>query len=614
MQLRHPAGRCNPFPLALALPFLALIGCAPGSPSTAANGTMHIFGNIHGGQQPVSGSSMQLYNTSLAAGSGAALPMLRLPVRSDAQGGFDITSDYNCANSEDQVLLVAQGGNPGMAAGTDNAALTMVAAIGRCGDLTAASQINISEITTVAAAWALSPFFHSATNVLTSPTNKAGLRNAYLNAHLLSDLTTGGLMPSSSSLTFEGSKMLALANSLASCINSAGGSACAPLFTAATIPGGTAPTDTFTAALNIVQHPGNQVAAVYNAGSAAGPFGGALTRAPTDWTMSISITGGGLDSPDALAIDQSGNVWVANYAGTLSAFSPQGTALTSTGYGSGVLSRVSALTIDPENNVWATIGDQPRHGSTSGSIAKFSGAMSGSPGQFLGSFYDNALDYPSSLASDSNGNILVANYTNSLASIYSSQGTLSASGLGAGYLSFPLGIAVDASHGFWLANYGDGTITHLDANGRLLARPQCCDGASAIALDSRGNAWVADYYAGSVSEVSASGTLVQPAFTGGGIEEPGSIAIDGAQDVWIANYYAGSISHLAGNRAGVIPGTALSPAASLGADAHLVNAAALAIDSSGDLWIADGGRNLIVEFLGQAAPTKTPLGPVPSAP
>ena len=597
-----------------ALALLVLSGCGTGVGATHVEGALHVTGSIHGGQQPVSGASLQLYNTSLSTGPGTAQPMLRQPVLSDANGSFDITGDYTCAHADDQMLLVAQGGNPGLAAGTDNAALLMVTAAGSCGDLSANTILDVTEITTAAAAWTLAPFLGSATTVLASPGNGAGLQNGYLNARLLADPATGGLATLPPGLTVESGKILALANSLASCVNSAGGSGCSALFMAATPANGTAPADTFTAALNIVKHPGNQVAAVYAAASAAGPFATPLTKAPNDWTMSLSVTGGGMNEPTALALDASGNVWVASYAGVLSAFSAQGAPLGAAGYGVGTLSQSLGLTIDPGNNIWVTIENQPLHAGNNGSIAKFSGALSAQAGQLLGLYYDDSMDYPSALAADTNGDIFISNYSNSLAEIYSTQGAPLATGLGAGYTSFPLAIAADTTHGFWLANSGDGTVTHLAQNGSVLAHSQCCDGADAIALDAAGNAWVANYYGNSVSQVSAAGVSSTAAFSGGGVDSPAGIAVDGAQDIWTANYHDGTISHLAGNRAGVTAGTSLSPTTGLGRDAQVWLAAGLAVDGSGDVWVVDGGRNVIVEFLGLASPTKTPLGPAPSAP
>ena len=83
-----------------------------------------------------------------------------------------------------------------------------------------------------------------------SPTNAAGLRSAFLDAGLLADTTTGNPAVSANGLTIETGKLLALADAMASCINSPGGGPCAPLFTAAQPSGGSLPSDTVTAALD----------------------------------------------------------------------------------------------------------------------------------------------------------------------------------------------------------------------------------------------------------------------------------------------------------------------------------------------------------------------------
>ena len=192
----------------LVLAQTALIGCGAGVPATRMTQAIHFSGSIHGGQQPVSGASLQLYNTSLSTGMGTATPMLRAPVTSDSQGFFDLSGDYTCVHASDQVLLVAQGGKPGLAAGTNNAAVTLVTASERCGDLSASTFISVNEITTVAAAWTLEPFLSSATGVTASPTNAAGLQNAFLNAHLLADPASGTLATLPANVTVEGGKSL----------------------------------------------------------------------------------------------------------------------------------------------------------------------------------------------------------------------------------------------------------------------------------------------------------------------------------------------------------------------------------------------------------------------
>ena len=585
-------------------------------------GDMQIRGNVFGGQQPVAHATVQLYAAGRTGNASAASSELLQPVSSDDNGNFSLTGTYACQSTEDQVYLVASGGNPGLSAGTNNAALVLMNALGRCGDLLTTQFVSLNELTTVAAVWAVAPFMKSATLVGATSTNAAGLRNAFLNAHLLADPNKGLLAALPANLSIETGKLYALANALAACVNSNGAivtgsspSTCGTLFTAATPPGGTAPTNTLSAALNIVKNPGNNVALVFNTISAQAPFPNLLTRAPSDWTMSLTVTGGNVNAPTSLAVDADGNVWVASFYGLLSAFSPQGTPLTSSGYGMGTLSESYGLVVDHSNDVWVTIEEQPRHSPTYGSVAKFAGASTSMMGTLLGTYFDTSIDYPYALSADTNGNILVDNYANSSATVISANGVVVRGGLALNNAAAPTGIAADQAHGVWLANSADNTITHVAADGTLLARPACCNGANGLALDALGNAWATNYFGKSVSEVSAAGvTTLTTASGAGGVQNPSGIVIDGAQDVWVANYRGTSFSHIAGNGGAVPAGTALSPATGLGQDAALVLPYGIALDPTGNVWISNFSNNDLVMFFGLAAPTRTPVLPAPSIP
>jgi streptogramin lyase len=82
--------------------------------------------------------------------------------------------------------------------------------------------------------------------------------------------------------------------------------------------------------------------------------------------------------------------------------------------------------------------------------------------------------------------------------------------------------------------------------------------------------------------------------------------------VWIANFQGGSVSELAGAGANA-PGSALSSAKGFTASA-LIQPFAVAIDPSGNLWVTNFGSDSVTEFIGVAAPVKTPLIGVPSSP
>jgi len=626
-----------------------LTGCGIGTAATSTAGTMAIQGMVHGGQQPVSNSSIQLYSVGSGGNGSAAIAMLRGgTVTSDEQGNFSITGDYTCGESNtklgtatgsNQVYIVATGGNPGLAHGTYNAALVLMAALGDCSKLSSGTFIEINEVTTVAAAWALAPFMTSYSNVGARSTNATGIQNAFLDAALLADTSTGTAASLPANLSIETDKLYALADAIASCVNSDGTTGCGPLFTAATPTGGTKPADTLTAALNIVKNPGQNVVLVYEAIGDFPPFSTGLKKAPNDWTMSLTITGVGLVSPESLAIDQQSNVWVPGYGGPLIAFGPQGAPLSPVGYGAGDIAQVFAVAVDTQGDIWVT---NFNGGGGQGSVTEFYGTDATPPnttGSISGA-YDNAIYYPDALSADMNGNIFIANHDSSSATEYSSSGSLVYGGIGTGLglNAKPLALAVDSNDGIWLSG-DDTTIAHISAPtslypyGQLISEPVCCYESYGLATDVDGTVWVADYHGGPqndgafaeiVSDAQGN-TTVPISSTAGGINHPAFVAVDAGQNVWISNFRGASISEIAGNHTNVAGGTALSPTTGtygiggFGLDAALLDPIGIAPDRSGNVWVCNEGtdaegNSTLVMFFGLATPTATPVQPVPVAP
>jgi len=585
--------------------------------------TFRLAGHVHGGQQPVAQSTIQLYAAGRGGNGTGATALLTHPVITDANGGFNITGDYACASGNDQVYIVSLGGNPGLSAGTNNSALVMVAALGSCSTLTSSTEVTVNEVTTVAAAWALAQFMSASsgasyTTVAASKSNYAvGLSNAFLDAQLLVDTATGGPATLPANLSVETGKVNALANALASCVNSDGGAACLPLFTAGTPLGGTAPNDTLSAALNIVRNPGSNIAEVYNLATPAAPFSNSLNSVPNDWTMSLTVTGGGLANPTALDVDAQGNVWVADYPGGLSAFSPQGLPLSSSGYGSGTLNSSSGLTIDTAGNIWVLNEQYPGHGDgTRGEVSVFSGSTASTPGALQFSIANSTINTPLGLAADTNGNVLIANGSSSMVSIYRSTGasqpTLVATGMGSGVVIFPEAVTADSNHGLWLADEGSGSAVHIASDGTIVSNTNCCAGADSIVMDSLGNVWVSDPYSSTVAEVAADGAMIQ-LVNSGGISSPGGLAIDAGQNVWVTNIEGHNIAEVAGSFSSA-PGGGISPTTGYGKDAQLQSPHRIVPDASGNLWISNFGNSDLVMLFGLATPTATPVGPVALAP
>ncbi len=605
------SGSSGIFSAALLAVACALAGCGittnPAPPSASV-----LQGTVFGGQQPIQGASVVLY----AAGNG--LPAVNLTsaytILTKADGSFSISNDYSCSSSTTQVYLVAKGGNPGFPSGANNAAIDLAAALGDCNNVLTTPHIVVNEATTVAAAWALAPFIGTSNTIQSSSTNATGLRNAFSVANSLVNTATGAAPGPNlpvSAIT-ETAKLYSLANVLAACVNSDGGSGCQPLFTAATVAG-VAPINVFDAAVNIVRNPSANVGAVFLASAAQTPFQTALRSAPHDWTMSMTYGNctsgcGGVDTPGDVAVDSQGNVWVANYfGGVVSKFSPTGVPAAPQGFPGAGLEESYGITVDAQDSAWVTNYNSvtAANNSHSGSISKFSAAgteLSGA-GYTVGGVY-----YPISIAADSNGTIWVANHSNSSASLLANDGSaLSGSGgYAASQLPFTTSVAPDGNHKAWFGVQG--AAVRVTSSG-VAANFACCTDPSGVAVDQAGNIWLADYSGYSIVELTSSGVVANKLSTLAASTAPQGLAVDGAGNIWTSNYYGNSISKIIGASA-----TMASPAAGYGRDAPLDEPYGIAIDASGNLWLSNSGDMTITQIIGLASPIKTPLLGPPAQP
>ena len=567
-----------------------------------------LHGNVHGGQQPVSGAQMQLWAAGTAGRSSAATPLLTTSVYTDAGGGFGITGDYTCPSATTQVYITATGGNPGLGGSVNNASLALVAALGDCGSLATVPTISINELTTVAAAYALAPFSAGVGQVGAPATNLAGLRNAMQTAMMLAS-SYNGAAPSPAlpvNATTETAKLVTLANVIATCVNSDGGALCSGLDSDA---GLSTPGDTFQLALTVAQHPGNNVAALFNDAPAQAAFGGALASVPHDWSMSISYVGGGLSRPNAISIDAAGDVWVSNYPGSLSGFSAQGTPMFAAGVTSGMGQSTSA-TVDASGNIWVANGAYDLSHST-GSVAQVSygGTVFSGGGYTLG-----GIDLPDSIAAAPDGTIWVANAGNSVVTVLSSTGAVlsGVAGYGSGLLAGPSAVAVDGSSNAWIANRLNGSLVKMDASGNILLQVSCCSTPDSLAIDSNGNLWMGDSSAGTVTEVRSDGVVMQ-VLGGNSPATPKAMSIDGGSHLFVADAWTGAVLEMY-DTSYASPGTTVGQTAALGLDAGLQSPAGIATDASGNVWVSSPVDDRLVSFVGMAVPVSTPRVGLPTQP
>lgn len=356
----HLSGRQAAQAILLTSFAATLVGCGFGSAFSVSGGqpSAAISGTAFGGQQPVGSSSVQVWSAGVS-GYGSQANLLAT-TSSNSTGGFQFASGaYNCPTSPSTtpLYLTATGGNPGNSSGNPNSKILLVAILGSCSSAESAT-VNLNEVTTVAAAYALSGFINPAkfgmsattaagdsigTTYSATPTyaannnNIVGLNNAVANAGVLANIATGSSPGTTTNGTVDVAKIYTLANILASCVNSdptSGDPQCSTLFTDVSPSTGTAATNTFEAAYYLCQNPTNSAsstATVFTLASTQPPFAPALTTAPTDWTVGVNYTATGMTSGQRLAIDPIGNVWVTSSnstsGGQVTEFSPTGAVL-----------------------------------------------------------------------------------------------------------------------------------------------------------------------------------------------------------------------------------------------------------------------------------------------
>jgi streptogramin lyase len=587
-------------------------GSSGGGPPPPPPPQTEFTGVIRSGTAPVSGATISLYSAGTSGtGAGSTNLLSGSTITSETDGSFSVPV-FTCPSGTSQVFLVGRGGSANSSSGSDNSALVMMAALGDCSSIGSSTTVVMNEVTTAASVWALSPFMAPGAVVGATSTNAAGLGNAFLTVDNLVNTTKGSApgpnLPPNTVL--ETAKLNTLANILWACDQTGSGSACDSLFNAAA-EGNTTPSNTLDAALAIVRHPGVSVSAIF-AVQTSTPFQPALTAAPHDWLLSATFGNcssgcGGLNLPGSLAIDSTGNVWVANYfGGAVSEFSPIGAPAAASGFPAPELEASFGIAVDSQNTVWVTNENgTSADGTPRGSVTHLSNAGQNLSGN---GYTGGGIYYPIAISATSGGDIWVADYAGSSATLLSSSGTAisGSGGYAAEALPFASAVAVDASQNGWFAFQGG--VARVTPNNSETTFA-CCDEPAGIAIDESGHVWVADYGASAVVELSPAGAILGQAAGTAGLDSPAGIAVDGNGDVWIANYRGETLSEFAGSTTQVV-----SSDAGFGLDAPLHEPFGLGIDASGNLWTTNAGSSTLTEFVGAATPVKTPLLGVPVQP
>jgi trimeric autotransporter adhesin len=366
---------------------------------------------------------------------------------------------------------------------------------------------------------------------------------------------------------------------------------------------------------------------------------------------SDNATSAQLSSPRDLAVDVSGNVYIADSNNSrVRRLSPGGQITTIAGSGlfgySGddnqaarsALAVPRGLAVDRGGNIYIadTLNNRIRKITPDGNISTVAGGnVAGFSGDG-GAAVLAQLNAPAAVAADARGNLYIADTGNNRVRRINPQGIISTmagtsangfSGDGGAAtdakLNAPQSVAVDASGRVYIADTDNHRIRRIDAQGIITTLAGSDSGAgdggpalaarlfqpSGVAIDASGNVYIADNLNHRVRRVNPQGIVANVAGNGAAgytgdngtatsaqLNNPNGLALDRTGALYIADTGNNVIRRVSGGIISTVAGTGIAgktgdsgPAT----DANLYRPSAIAFDRQGNLYIADSGNNRI---------------------
>ena len=361
--------------------------------------------------------------------------------------------------------------------------------------------------------------------------------------------------------------------------------------------------------------------------------------------------GAQINTPTGVAVDASGNLYIADISSpSIRKVAPNGIITTVAGNSSAGFSgdggpATSALlggprgvAVDASGTVYISDVNNERIRKISGTgvITTIVGGGIGDSGAAL----MGGLNQPRGVVRDSAGNTYIADQSNhrvrkvaanGVITTVAGTGTSGYSGdsgpAGSAMLNQPYGVALDSTGNLYIADAANHRVRKVDANGNITTvagtgtSGYSGDGGSAtsaqinfptgVAFDTAGNLYIADSSAASVRKVAVNGTITTIAgyniagYSGDGglatsalLNSPQGVAVDSAGNVYIADASnnrirkitaaTGIITTVAGNGNSTFSGDG-----GLATSAQINNPAGVYLDAAGNLYIAENNNQRV---------------------
>jgi len=578
--------------------FLALgllSGCGVAPESAAPTPLSLVSGIIHGGQSPIQGATVNLYVTNVAATGYGQAGTLIGTATTDVHGAFTIGNPATPANcpAGQQAYITSAGGYPSGASTLVNNSTLLMAALGSCANVSASTSVVINEVTTVAAAYALSGFMTTsasgslyvanvsapaANNAATgTSTAAAGLAHAFLNASNIANYASGTARTQTPNISVAGAtvngtvpavELNTLGDIMQSCVNGVTGNAsCTSLYGFTPSISGVAPTNTLQAFINLARNPYPSAAAMSSTTGllslvpATAAFLPDLTAVPSDWSLAVSYastTGPLSNAPYYLALDANDTAYYSTSTGTnivgLSAY-----GITTPSYTAGTTSTAGrAIAADALGNIWVA--------NSGTAVYQYSASAGGAPTSYTvtGPSYGIAIDKANNVWVSS----AVVSTTNVQELAQSSSYAVNYNAVTPGGFQ-PYGLTIDANQNVWIAPYFNG-------------------GTLAVVLPNLSVGTV------SAPSYASSGTVGTPisATLNGSFPKPYGMVTDASGNAWYG--ISGFTSVTTAGLEEVVPNSFTAPITSLTPGSLIANATLgakttnmPAIDGAGSVYLSD---------------------------